>query len=313
MAFELKKSEAVPDGIRRLVRERIDHVLDAIAQGGGRGRSESTSDKVVHEARKQFKQVRGALRLVRDELGPKCFDHENRAFRDLGRPLSVLRDARVLLDVFDDLLKHFATEVAPATFRSIRRSIRAEYDQVKRRVLQKEHSFSRIAAQVRAAKRRVDDWPLRHKGWKALEGGLQRVYRQARNAMREARRDGSDEAFHEWRKRTKDLRYGLELLVRSSPELLEPLVDQAHHLTNLLGSDHDLAVLRDFVQDQPDLTDSTCEVLTGLIDARRAALRNEAIKLGRAVYEEKPVEFIKRMRGYWKAWHSPDDGTLLET
>lgn len=55
--------------------------------------------------------------------------------------------------------------------------------------------------------------------------------------------------LHELRKRTKDLLYELELLCCVWPEMIGPLVEQAHHLTDLLGDDHDLAVLRAIAQE----------------------------------------------------------------
>ena len=84
MSFELKRKEKVPKGIRRIACERMEKAL-GVLDGNGR---KSVPDAAVHEARKNFKQVRGALRMVRKELGSKEFDRQNKTFRDAGRPLS---------------------------------------------------------------------------------------------------------------------------------------------------------------------------------------------------------------------------------
>ncbi|HEY7087968.1 MAG TPA: hypothetical protein VH518_07755 [Tepidisphaeraceae bacterium] len=81
MSFKLKRKETVPEGIRRVVCERIDRAVQSL---DGNGRRKRVRDEAVHEARKRFKQVRGALRMVQDELGEKGFDRENRTFRDAG-------------------------------------------------------------------------------------------------------------------------------------------------------------------------------------------------------------------------------------
>src|SRR5712691_7867861 len=102
MAFELKQDEELGHAIRRIVGERIDDALDVM-----RRQRRRPSDNLVHEVRRGLKKARGALRLVRGELGERRFDRENRAFRDAGRPLSDVRDAKVLVDTLDGLLAHF--------------------------------------------------------------------------------------------------------------------------------------------------------------------------------------------------------------
>src|SRR3954454_9440642 len=99
MAFELTKDETVPAGVRRVACSRIDHALAVLGRP-----KRGASDRAVHEARKRFKEVRGALRLVRDEMGAKPFRKEKRTFRDARRPLSAARDAKVLVDTLDGLV-----------------------------------------------------------------------------------------------------------------------------------------------------------------------------------------------------------------
>jgi CHAD domain-containing protein len=169
-------------------------------------------------------------------------------------------------------------------------------------VLKKDHAVSDIARRVRAAQKRVPRWPLQRRGWKAIEGGLRKVYQQGRRALEVVRSDTTDEALHKWRKRAKDLRYELELLQTIWPEMIKPLAEQAHHLTDLLGEDHDLAVLRLLAQDESDGGSSIdSELLFALIDERRSALQREASELGKKLYEERDGKFVDRLRGYWKA------------
>jgi len=97
MAFQLKPQESVRKGIKRLVRKQIDTALEGL-------RTQDTSDPVVHEARKCFKKVRALLRLVRDELDDKVYRDENTCFRDAGRPLTAVRDAKVLIEALDKVL-----------------------------------------------------------------------------------------------------------------------------------------------------------------------------------------------------------------
>ena len=300
MAFELKRKETVPHGVRRVVCERIEKALESLDGTGPK----SVGDEAVHDARKRFKQVRGALRMVRKELGGKRFDRENGTFRDAGRPLSEVRDAKVMLDTLDGLAAHYKGQLAPGSFKKLRAALAARRREVRERVLNGSRSTRAIVGAVRKSARRVPDWPLAHDGWKAIAAGLRRTYGQGRDAMQSAIRDGSDEAYHEWRKRAKDLRYGIELLARMWPETMNPTADAAHRLTDLLGQDHDLAVLEDIVErDLKDtVPDAEREMLAPLVSQRRADLQKEARELGRKLYTENDDKFVERIHGYWKAW-----------
>ncbi|MDB5289631.1 MAG: hypothetical protein JWL69_872 [Phycisphaerales bacterium] len=300
MAFELKHKESIPDGLRRVVCERVEKAMEVLDHNG-RSR---ISDETVHESRKRFKQVRGALRLVREELGEKQFARENRVFRDAGRPLSEVRDAKVLLDTLDELAAHYKGRITPGSFKQLRAALEARRREVARRVLEENHATQAIVRELRKSSRRVEEWPLQHDGWKAIAPGLRQTYEQGRAAMQVAMRDGSDEAFHEWRKRGKDLRYEIELLCRVWPETMQPLADAAHHLTDLLGQDHDLAVLQGIAGNElkKSVPEAERELLEPLVAQRRSELQEEARELGRKLYSESDDEFVSRIHGYWKAW-----------
>ncbi len=300
MAFELKRSETVPDGIRRIAGERIDKALKLLDVNGRK----TVPDKAVHEARKRFKQLRGALRMVRDEFGQKDFDRENRTFRDAGRPLSEVRDAKVMVDTLDDLARHYKRQLSPGSLRKLRGALEKRRRHVRREVLNEKHAARSIVTAMRKSSRRVEEWPLAREGWKAIAAGLRRIYRQGRDAMDLAIADDSEGAFHEWRKRGKDLRYSIELLARAWPQELEPMAQSARDLTDLLGQDHDLAVLQCIVdtelKDVP--ADAERELLKPLISQRRADLQKEARELGQKIYAESDDEFVDRIHEYWKAW-----------
>jgi CHAD domain-containing protein len=82
-SFRFTPGEPVPDEVRRVARGRIDHALDEL-----RGRSDSSREEAVHEARKDMKKLRALLRLVRGELGDDVYRAENACFRDTARRLA---------------------------------------------------------------------------------------------------------------------------------------------------------------------------------------------------------------------------------
>ena len=165
---------------------------------------------------------------------------------------------------------------------------------------------SRCASASRPKSRRgeeaIDAWPLDADGFELLRPGLRRAYSRARKSFRKAREKPSDERLHEWRKRSKDLWYQLRLIRRAWPAVISAMADEAHRLSDLLGDDHDLVVLRDHVDGAgTTLTAEQRSHLSRLIAARREELQAEAFAYGERLLAEKPKRFVKRVERYWSA------------
>ncbi len=63
MAYRLKQSESVMEGVRRIGEEQIAEAIDEL-------RDECIArHQAVHQVRKRFKRMRGLLRLVRPGIG----------------------------------------------------------------------------------------------------------------------------------------------------------------------------------------------------------------------------------------------------
>ncbi len=301
MSFQLKADESVPKGVKRLVGKEIDDAVEAL-----RPRGKGDRDEAVHDARKRLKKVRAALRLVRDEVGEDVYRAENVCFRDLARPLTEVRDAKVLLDTLDGLAEHGGDEVEARTFDGLRRALRANQREVQRRVLDEEGVLPKIKAALKMARRRVKDWPIEKDGWGGVEGGLQWVYKAARDAFAKAQATPAVETLHEWRKQVKYLWRQLQILEPVWPGVMEELADQAHQLADYLGDDHDLVVLRQTLEGDPQKYRDRAAVsqVLPLIDQRRTELERQAAFLGQRLHRDKPRDFVRRVKGYWKVWQS---------
>ncbi len=283
-AYRLKVGEPLPEGIVRIARGRIDHALDELG-----GTSESTAEEAVHEARKDLKKLRALLRMMRGELGEDAFRRENACFRDAGRELAAVRDNDVMLDTLD------ALELPAGMGLELRRTIQAERAAAGadgRRI-----AAAGVVAMLRAARGRVDDWPLERDSFDALHEGLERTYRRGRRDFRAARTTPTVEALHEWRKRVKEAWYHHTLLQELWPPVMHAAGDEAHELANRLGDDHDLAVLADWVREHAEMGPEFFEAVA----RHRSELQAEAMALGARVYAEKPSAYVRRLRGLWKA------------
>jgi CHAD domain-containing protein len=298
MSFEFKQDESVQRGVRRIARDEIADVEKAMGH-----RRRISHDKAVHAARKGLKKLRALTRIVRDSIGQRAYQRENRAFRDAGRALSAARDARVLLDSFDKLMSELegSREWAPAARRRLLT--------MRREALREHEERGGEAEALRALRRvrqHVSRWKFKRNDFPTIEKGLKRIFRQGQEAFDTARHERRVEDLHEWRKRVKDLWHAAQLLGAIWPDVLGQLESKAHALSDCLGEDHDLAVLRQTIADSPADFGSTSEVneLLAMIDGRRRELQHCAVQLGERVYGETPGAFVQRMGWYWEAWRN---------
>ncbi|MFW6163517.1 MAG: CHAD domain-containing protein, partial [Planctomycetota bacterium] len=157
---------------------------------------------------------------------------------------------------------------------------------------------------LREGRRRAETWELSEEGFDAIGPGLKKTYRRARKAMDVAREDGGAEMLHEWRKRAKYHWYHMRLLRDVWRPVVETRRSQVKAVSSSLGDDHNLAVLRQTIAENPEDFDGirATQAFLGLIDRRRAALQAVAYRVGACVFAEKPKHLARRFHRYWEAW-----------
>jgi CHAD domain-containing protein len=299
MSVELKPDESLRKGIRRIVRKRMDKALEHLT-----GSHKGSRDEAVHEARKCFKKIRAVLRMVRPVIGEKNYRKENTCFRDAGRPLTEVRDARILIETVDNLVEHFQEQMVRRSFADVRKALQDNLRAVRKRVLDEQNAFCVVAEAVRQARERIKSWADVRNKWSSVGEGLKDVYRRAGDAFGDAAADPSVVKLHEWRKQVKYLRYQFEVLRALWPERIQELATEADRMGDLLGDDHDLAVLRQMLtrDPRPGADDGEREALVALIDRRRAELEQEVLLLGERFFQDTPKELARRLKGYRKTW-----------
>lgn len=293
MGYKLKRREGFDDGIARVVDEQLEGAVKQL-----RGEGDADVDEAVHDVRKRLKKSRSALRLGRYDLGDATRDAENEVLRQAGRRLSGARDAQVLLQT----LVLFEDELSAPTYGAMRDLLEQRREALgaqQRGVLD---GTEAIADELDALRGRIGHWPLADASFRSAGRGLRRIHKRGRCAMDVALADGSDEDWHEWRKRVKDLWYSLRILRPIARTQLAGMVDEADELSDVLGDHNDLAVLLQAVEEHRDeLGDDRAAELRAAVSRRRDRLRLAAVPLGKRLYAEAPRRFGSRVQAYWDA------------
>ena len=114
MSFWLEASETISLGIRRILNEIVDQILQEFTE------QRKKRDEGVHDARKNCKRVRAVYRLIRDEIGIGIYREENIRFRDTARLLAGARDSLVLVQTLDKLFNTHSDELSIHKYRDFR-------------------------------------------------------------------------------------------------------------------------------------------------------------------------------------------------
>lgn len=296
-SYQLKRKESAAEGLRRVARGRAETARSRIERALG---GEETAGS-VHAARKDFKKLRSVLRLARGGLDDGAYSSENRRFRDAGRELAASRDAEVKLETLLSLVRHFSGELPAVALRRWESELRDECDADPGAADAELVRPMRLAlATLAEAPEVIAGWQIKGEDWDLLGPGLKRSYGRGRKAMARALKSPNAENVHEWRKRSKDLWYQLRLLCRAWPALLEPTIEAAHQLADLLGDHHDLVVLAEDLGGRGAI--DARETLEAAIESRQEELLEAAFELGARLYVEKPAAFTNRIKGYWGLW-----------
>jgi CHAD domain-containing protein len=295
MTFTLDPASPIPEAVRAAAENELRQIVMALT-----GQTALGPDEAAHDARKRTKKLRALVRLVRRGLGDEVYREENAALRDAARQLSAVRDAWVLVETLDRLVTPPDGAISSEAVAALRAVLVAEH-----RNLQggegEADSKARAAMEFERILARVERWPLKGRGWRTFETGLADVARRGRKAMLAARADGRPDDFHEWRKEVKYLRHQFGVLREIWPDVLDAMERTADEVGELLGTDHDLAVLGQRIEAEAVLDDTSREALLHRIEERRAELQRRAIDLGRRLYSEKPVALTNRLGKLWKA------------
>ena len=297
MKFTLIPEEAPSHSLRRIAVEQIEGAISQLQ------RSDDLNE-AIHEARKHFKRVRALLRLARGSLPAETYLSENQYFRDLGRLLSPVRDSAVYIETLDQIRNSSRILVAEEAFLHLRERMENEHRAVLNEFAQDEQRQKSLIASLQNARLRVTNWRFIESEFFLFKEGLQRIYGRGRDERATAYSRPTTESFHAWRKRVKYLWYHMQILQPLWPAQLKAMERECDRLADVLGDEHDLAVLMETpsVKELLAVRSVSAELLRSTVFQERERLRRTAIPLAQRIYGESAGRFVARIEEYWLAY-----------
>jgi CHAD domain-containing protein len=293
-----KTIEANSSGTRSLLRAARHFVCRAARALA----SPDLSDTAVHDARKDLKRARTALRLLRPALPGAIYRRENALLRDVAHSLNAARDAKVLTQTLQSLRRSHRALQRDADVAELLRTLQADQTRLRRQLREHPAQLARARGALERLCNRVMQWRVGTHGWSVLGPASKRIYRSGRRALPTARPRPTERALHEWRKQVKYLRYTLEMLAPMQAREVARLARKAERLTDCLGEAHDLAVLVQKARVFAKRNRADLRPLFTIIDRQRERLRLEALSSGEQLYRAKPGDWGSQLEHYWIRW-----------
>ncbi|MFN3744025.1 MAG: CHAD domain-containing protein [Hyphomicrobiaceae bacterium] len=294
MAYRLKLKEPLAKGVRRIAGEQL---------GNAAARLQSPSDPEigVHEARKSLKRTRALLRLIRPGLGDANFRKANARLRDIARSLSESRDRDVVRALLAELMN-----AKPSVAKAARHllEVLARAPAVANGSGAPSHNVAEALREIDAMRREIGGIALHPANFETIVAGLTKSHRAGRKALAQALQNpNEEETLHELRKAAQAYWRQMILIQQAWPEACLARAAAAKHVADLLGLDHDVALLEGALAgpEGQALTAAERRALTRYCLARHRELRAEALPKAQLLFAEQSKQLGARMRDLWSA------------
>jgi CHAD domain-containing protein len=253
----------------------------------------------VHSARKCFKRLRSLLLIARPGMPEPVFGNLTARVASIGKGLAAVRDAQALLDAVNKLERNTEPGEGEGPIHSMRAWLQKRRQAAEQNLEQTAASDAmRRLLELRPAFTALAVYP---DDFSPLAKGLERCYRATRKSFKAAFETTEAEEIHEWRKGVQHHWRQMQLLTPCWPSELSARADAARALSQLLGDDHDIAMLIHLVS-TPTMTFGSPEETAAFVKRcrkRHKALRKDAKVRGERLFVEKSRPFTARIHAYW--------------
>lgn len=299
MGYRIRPEADFTEEFRSVATKQLLHAVTVLEE------QPDGANEAIHSFRKNLKRLRSLYRLVAREV-PDFQKRENIRLREAARSLSAIRDAAALIGTVE-YLRHTAR--SPDENEALVRIVailEGRRDWMAKAERGLEQRLTEVAGTLKEAIASLDTVTFdggHRKNARMLAKSWRRTSLKAKAALTACHGEGTAEDFHELRKRTYDYRLYHTLLRDVWPSAMKAKRDAAKTLVEDLGHIHDLVVLSELVEAEPQLFTRNDD-LTHLLDAiifRQQQDRREALLKAEIIFSDHPDEEAQRIELLWAA------------
>lgn len=231
---------------RNLLLKDARAVLDALP-------APHDQNEAIHAARKAIRRMRALLGLLVDDAFE--LDREDLALRRLGKGLSNMRDAHVVVET----AKRLQAAHPEAGWESVIQALALRRTRILQRSLAVDPRFVRRRRVIERVVQNAEAQPWQSLRRRSIRAALKSSERRARKAAARAEHDDDPVTVHRWRRRVRRLRMQLDaaqalgaLEAHGAGHAAAVQKGKAlHKVSDRLGWNQDLRLLRNLVRSMP--------------------------------------------------------------
>ncbi|MGN7294071.1 CHAD domain-containing protein [Rhizobium sp. SAFR-030] len=286
MAYRIRPFKTFTDEFRRVAAGQLHKAIAELSD------QPDGPHAAIHAARKRFKRLRSLYRLIQPDARD-VYHRENVRIRDMGRTLSAVRDATALVETVDDLMGYATSDEERAALSFALNALSERRDGIAAAELDLPGKIDAAIATCHAALEALDELDLadgRSRTAKRLAKAWGKRQAKARHALARCRTTHAGGDFHELRKSGQTTWMHLSLLRDLWPTAMAAKQREVKRLVDMLGYEHDLTVLTQTVNENPELfgdSDTLARLIAAII-LRQQAIRGEALELAELVFADDP-------------------------
>ncbi len=293
----LKKMLKIPDSTSYSIRDIIlREITSSLAL---QLNSELNSESRIHEYRKSIKRCRSLLRLLKQCINEIDYERLDNKLSEVAEEMTQRREATVNLRTFLKLTQNYQTfvpeDIKKQVIADLTQKLEKAYGMINTDPVKTESS---ILFHLKALWSDLNNIAIKSSTYSDFIDTIEKTHYKAARLYFDSRNTLDTEIIHKWRKYTKHLL----LQMRFTPEIdrteMEPLLSKLDRISELLGKDHDLAVLETKLKENPILHTENLQTIHLVICKERTIIQKETFKLGEEVFSESQVRNL-RIKSYY--------------
>ena len=262
---------------------------------------EADFEKAVPQIRSNYKNLRAAFRLIRDDS--KNYQKENEFYRDEAKKILGVQQALSMVQAIDLINQQYSDRLYKNAFTELRDKLNDHKKKQIESALNEEHIFQEMHQNLEGRCKELKEDLARPVSYATIESGLKRVYKRGRKAKSKLSDSPTHEDIHELQKRVNYLQIQISILEEIWPQMMEVWKDQLERLSHLLVTSESLNQLSEFLKTdtKTDSKENGAYLMNTLIEGHREQIQKHALLLGQKIYSLKPKHFIEFVRAAFEA------------
>ena len=276
-----------------------------------KAKNQSDFEEAVPKVRDNYKAIRAALRLVRDDR--KNYKKENEFYRDEAQKILPVQQAVAAVKAVDLINEQYSDRLYKNAFTELRDKLENHKKKQIETALNEDHIFQELHHNLDSRCAELKNGLSEPISREAISSGLKRVYERGRKALDGLSSSTSNEDFHELQKRANYLKIQLEIFTPIWPEMMDVWKMELEKLSHLLVTSEGLNQLSEFIRTSEDMDakDDGVYLMGTLIEGHREQVRQHALLLAKKIFSLKAKNFSSFINAAWDVHNSESTQNIL--